>query len=174
MSWQPQPLTRRGAIGAAVCLAAGPVLAQVPLLPEAGTLRPRQFAWQPETAPSGPVLILVSLTEQVPRVYRSGIEIGQAAASCVRPDEPLLPAVFMLLDRPAQAASPVWTQVDLLDGSHSSQRSDALDRLTVRPALAAALQPNLVPGTSLYCALGLASPDTRTNGALTVVAARAS
>ena len=316
-------LSRRSALGAAAWLAAGPVRAQLPILPDGSRLRPDQYAWQPETAPAGPVLVLVSLTEQVARVYRNGIEIGissvssgraghttptgvftilqkarvhhsstydeasmpfterltwdgvalhagsvpgypsshgcvhlplpfaellfgvtqvgttvviaeaheapqdlvhpgliapmgelpptsgdfvweprraaagplsllvsiadrgcyayrngieigQAAVSFARPEEPLLPAVFVMLDRSSSAGTPLWTQVGLFRASQPGQRSDVLDRLSLPPDFTAALRPSLVPGTSLYCALGSATPATRTSPDFTVVASRAS
>ena len=317
------PLTRRGGLAVVAWLAAGPALAQLPILPDAGQLRPGQFAWEPETAPSGPLLVLVSLTEQVARVYRNGIEIGissvssgraghatptgvftilqkarvhhsstydeasmpyterltwdgvalhaggvpgypsshgcvhlplafaellfgvtqvgttvviaeaheapqdlvhpgliappgelqggsgdhvweperstagplsilvsiadqrchafrngieigQATAGFARPEEPLLPAVFVILDRPSRAGVPVWTQVGLFQASQPGQRSDVLDRLSLPRAFTTALLPSLVAGTSLYCALGSATPDSRTDPGFTVVAAQPS
>jgi L,D-transpeptidase catalytic domain len=316
-----RPLNRRGAIGVVTWMAAGPALAQLPILPDPAQLRPGQFAWQPETAPSGPVLVLVSLTEQVARVYRNGIEIGitivssgrpghltptgvftilqkakvhhsstydeasmpfterltwdgvalhaggvpgypsshgcvhlplafaqllfdvtavgttvviadahqspqtlvrpglaeptralppaaedyvwepersatgplgllvsiadrrchvyrngieigQAAASFARPEAPLLPAVFMILDRGPPTDGPVWTEVGLFAASGPVRRSDVLGRLSLPAAFTAALRPELVVGTSLYCALGSATSDTRTGAGFTVVSAR--
>ncbi len=93
------PLTRRGGLAVVAWLAAGPALAQLPILPDAGQLRPGQFAWQPETAPSGPLLVLVSLTEQVARVYRNGIEIGISSVSSGRAGHATPTGVFTILQK---------------------------------------------------------------------------
>ena len=129
------------------------------------------YAWQPERSPVGPVSILVSIADRRCYAYRNGVEIGQAAAGFARPEEPLLPAVYVVRARPDPARPPVWSEVALFDGA-AARRSDALDRLSLPPPFAAALEPALVPGTSLYCALGSATRDTRSGPGFTVVSAR--
>ena len=129
------------------------------------------YVWRPELAPTGPLALLVSFADRRCYAYRNGTEIGQAAASFSRPEEPLLPAVYVLRDRPSPTASPVWTEVGLFDAARV-QRSDALDRLTLPRAFAAAIAPVLEPGTSLYCALGSATPDSRTEPGFTILSAR--
>ena len=67
--------------------------------------------------------------------------------------------------------APVWTEVGLFGAKAPATRSDALARLSLPPGFAAALMPALVPGTSLYCALG-SGGDGRTGPGFTVVSAR--
>ena len=129
------------------------------------------YAWQPERSPTGPLSLLVSIADRRCYAYRNGIEIGQAAAGFARPEAPLLPAVYVVRERPEPPQPPVWTEVGLF-GSGTVPRSDALDRLSLPPAFAAALTPVLVPGTSLYCALGSATSDSRTGPGFTIVSAR--
>jgi hypothetical protein len=44
-------------------------------------LKPGQFVWAGEVSPSGPIVVVVSVTEQRAYVYRNGIRIGVATAS---------------------------------------------------------------------------------------------
>lgn len=45
------------------------------------TLEPGEFLWHPEVAPSGPVVVVVSLPEQRAHVYRNGLRIGVSTIS---------------------------------------------------------------------------------------------
>ena len=49
-----------------------------PLTP---ALKPGDYAWHPEVAPAGPVVILVSLPDQLLYVYRNGLRIGRSTVS---------------------------------------------------------------------------------------------
>ena len=40
-----------------------------------------EFVWEPEASPSGPIVVVVSLTEQRAYVYRNGIIIGYTNVS---------------------------------------------------------------------------------------------
>ena len=42
-----------------------------------GQLKPGEYWWSPQISPSGPLVILVSVPEQVMHVYRNGILIGR-------------------------------------------------------------------------------------------------
>lgn len=39
-------------------------------------LKPGEFLWKPELSPHGPIVMVVSLTEQLAYVYRNGTQIG--------------------------------------------------------------------------------------------------
>lgn len=130
------------------------------------------YVWEPERSPAGPLSLLVSIADSRCYVFRNGVEIGQAAATFAQPDEPILPAVYLMLDRRSDGGAPVWTEVGLFGAKAPATRSDALDRLTLPPGFAAALMPALVPGTSLYCALGSGGAESRSGPDFTVVSAR--
>jgi hypothetical protein len=127
------------------------------------------YAWQPGRSPSGPLSLLLSVADRRLHVYRDGEEIGSAAASFARPEEPILPAVFVRLDR----EPPTWSQVGLFDAKAPAARSDILDRLILPPAFAAAVLPELPPGTSLYATLAPAGEETRAGPGFTVIANQA-
>jgi L,D-transpeptidase catalytic domain len=126
------------------------------------------YVWQPARSPSGPVSLLLSVADRRLHVYRNGEEIGTAAASFARPEEPIVPAVFVRLDR----EPPAWSQVALSDAKVPPARSDVLDRLVLPPPFAAAVLPELAPGTSLYATLASAGEETRTGPGFTVIANR--
>ena len=138
-------------------------------LPEAAG----DFLWRPELAPEGPLALLVSIADRRCHAYRNGIEIGQAAVSFARPEEPLLPAVYVVSTRPGPTTPAEWLEVGLFDAARAP-RSDALDRLVLPGDFARALDPLLAPGTSLYCALGSATTDSRTDPGFIILSARPS
>jgi hypothetical protein len=76
-------LTRRNAVVslAASCLvmAAGRSFAAGAAAVKA--LKPGEFIWRPEVSPRGPVVIVVSLPEQLVHVYRNGVAIGVSTCS---------------------------------------------------------------------------------------------
>ena len=46
-----------------------------------GPLKPGEYWWRPQLSPSGPLIVLVSVPEQVMHVYRNGILIGRSTVS---------------------------------------------------------------------------------------------
>jgi len=59
------------------------------------------FTWQPERSPSGPIMIIVNIDDQVAFVYRNGIQIGQTPVSTGRPGFPTPTGVFSILGKDA-------------------------------------------------------------------------
>ena len=54
----------------------------VPFTPQ---FKPGEYVWHPEVSPPGPVVIIVSLPEQLLYVYRNGVRIGRSSPTS--PDE---------------------------------------------------------------------------------------
>ena len=44
-------------------------------------LKPGEYAWHPEFSPNGPIVLIVSLPEQLAYVYRNGVIIGASTVS---------------------------------------------------------------------------------------------
>lgn len=61
------------------------------------TLAPGQYVWVPELAPSGPVVILVSIAEQRLYAYRNGIRIGYSTVSTGKAGHETPTGVFTVL-----------------------------------------------------------------------------
>jgi hypothetical protein len=95
---------------AASCLALEPAIGQAPraatpslqagtVLEAAERLKPGQYLWSPQVAPSGPVLMIVSLKTQRAVIYRNGIPIGISTVSTGRKGYPTPTGVFVILQK---------------------------------------------------------------------------
>src|ERR1700760_1330187 len=94
-------MTRREAmLGVASSLFPGPARSA----PAAGVaaikaLRPGEFIWRPEISPRGPLVVVVSLPEQLVHVYRNGVTIGVSTCSTGKPGNPTPTGVFTILQK---------------------------------------------------------------------------
>ena len=61
--------------------------------------RYREFDWYPDRSPGGPVLIIVSLPEQLVHVYRNGVRIGASTCSTGKPGHSTPTGVFKILQK---------------------------------------------------------------------------
>ncbi len=62
-------------------------------------LAPGQFEWYPERAPSGPLLVVVSIDDQVAYVYRNGVQIARSTVSTGAPGHDTPTGVFTILEK---------------------------------------------------------------------------
>jgi hypothetical protein len=76
-----------------------PKSAQLELAKQAEKLKPGQWIWKPEIAPSGPILVYVDLTRQLATVYRNGVRIGVSTISSGRPGYETPTGVFTILEK---------------------------------------------------------------------------
>ena len=67
--------------------------------PARDALKPGQFLWHPEIAPSGPIVLVVSLDEQRAYVYRNGLAIGVSTISSGKPGNETPTGVFTILQK---------------------------------------------------------------------------
>lgn len=63
------------------------------------SLKPGEFIWAGAEAPSGPIVVVVSLPEQRAYVYRNGIRIGVSTASTGKPGHRTPTGVFTVLQK---------------------------------------------------------------------------
>lgn len=84
---------------------------QVP--PTTEKLKAGDFVWEPERAPEGPVLIVVSKPEQVAYVYRNGIRIARSSVSTGRPGHPTPVGVFDILEKEKDHASTIYKGAEM-------------------------------------------------------------
>ncbi len=68
-------------------------------------LAPGEFVWMPELAPRGPVVVLVSLSEQRLYAYRNGVRIGYSTVSTGKPGHETPTGVFTVLQKDADHVS---------------------------------------------------------------------
>ncbi|HEY0625097.1 MAG TPA: L,D-transpeptidase family protein [Allosphingosinicella sp.] len=66
------------------------------------TLKPGQFAWHPERASSGPLEVVVSLSQQMAYVYRGGTLIGASTVSSGKPGHDTPVGHFPILQKRAK------------------------------------------------------------------------
>jgi hypothetical protein len=65
----------------------------------AGALKPGQFVWAPGVAPDGPIVVVVSLTEQRAYVDRNGIDVGYTTVSTGKPGHDTPTGIFTILEK---------------------------------------------------------------------------
>ena len=88
--------------GAAQSLDSGSVMAAVE------KLKPGEFLWAPQLAPSGPMLLLVNRTTQRLVVYRNGIPIGISTVSTGKPGHRTPTGVFTILQKQVEHYSSLY------------------------------------------------------------------
>ena len=67
--------------------------------PFARVLKPGDYVWHPEVSPAGPVVVLVSLPDQVLYVYRNGVRIGRSTVSTGKQGKRTPTGVFTVLQK---------------------------------------------------------------------------
>lgn len=65
-------------------------------------LKPGQFVWAPEVAPSGPVLVIVNTRTQRATVFRNGVPIGATTVSTGKTGHETPTGVFTILQKQAE------------------------------------------------------------------------
>ena len=61
------------------------------------TLKPGEFVWHPGIAPEGPIVVVVSLDDQLAFVYRNGLQIGYSTVSSGKSGHDTPTGVFTIL-----------------------------------------------------------------------------
>ncbi|HEY7001550.1 MAG TPA: L,D-transpeptidase [Candidatus Udaeobacter sp.] len=64
-----------------------------------GALKPGEYWWKPQLSPSGPVVALVSVPQQIIYVYRNGILIGRSTVSTGTKGHSTPGGVFSILEK---------------------------------------------------------------------------
>jgi L,D-transpeptidase catalytic domain len=76
--------------------------------PFTATLKPGDYAWHPELSPTGPVVVLVSLPDQVLYVYRNGVRIANSTVSSGKPGKTTPTGVFTVLQKKVRHTSSIY------------------------------------------------------------------
>src|SRR4051812_8900049 len=64
-----------------------------------GKLKPGEYWWNPNLAPQGPVVVLVSVPEQTMHVYRNGVLIGRSTVSTGSQGNSTPGGIFSILEK---------------------------------------------------------------------------
>src|SRR4051794_34269911 len=70
-----------------------------PVLGVASQLKTGEYAWAPELAPDGPLLVIVNLTTQRLIVFRNGVPIAASTVSSGKPGHDTPTGVFTILQK---------------------------------------------------------------------------
>lgn len=79
-----------------------------PVAPFTATLKPGDYSWHPELSPAGPVVVLVSLPDQVLYVYRNGVRIANSTVSSGKPGKTTPTGVFTVLQKKVRHTSSIY------------------------------------------------------------------
>jgi hypothetical protein len=71
-------------------------------------LKPGEFMWHPEIAPDGPIVMIISLPEQLAYVYRNGVVIGFTTVSTGKEGYETPTGVFTILQKNADHYSNIY------------------------------------------------------------------
>ncbi|QQL44885.1 L,D-transpeptidase family protein [Sulfuriroseicoccus oceanibius] len=71
-------------------------------------LAPGEYEWAPHRAKSGPLLVVVSIDDQMAYVYRNGLEIARSTVSTGRPGKETPTGVFTILQRKVEHESNIY------------------------------------------------------------------
>jgi hypothetical protein len=77
------------------------------------TLKPGEFFWRPELSPQGPVVIVVSLPEQLVHVYRNGVTIAVSTCSSGKPGHRTPTGVFTILQKRQEHYSSIYNNAPM-------------------------------------------------------------
>jgi hypothetical protein len=71
-------------------------------------LQTGDYVWRPEASPAGPVVLLVSLPDQVLSVYRNGVRIGRSTVSTGKAGKRTPTGVFTVLQKKVDHTSSIY------------------------------------------------------------------
>jgi hypothetical protein len=76
--------------------------------PFARALKPGDYIWHPEVSPAGPVVVLVSLPDQIMYVFRNGVRIGRSTISSGKLGKRTPTGVFTVLQKKVDHESSIY------------------------------------------------------------------
>src|ERR1700719_3826464 len=82
--------------------------ASVPIDTPINQLKKGEFLWMGEAVTTGPVAVVVSITEQRAYVYRNGVLIGATTVSTGRAGHPTPTGVFTVLQKQKEHRSTIY------------------------------------------------------------------
>ena len=79
-----------------------------PVAPFTPQVKQGEYVWLPGTSPAGPVVIIVSLPEQLLYVYRNGVRIGRSSISSGKAGHRTPTGVFTILQKNVKHVSTIY------------------------------------------------------------------
>ena len=100
---------RAVALGVILLVGTAPLFAQrMPPDTAPEDLENGEYVWDSEAAPSGPLVVLVSLNQQFAYVYRNGILIGYCPVATGKPGHETPTGVFTILEKDKDHVSSIY------------------------------------------------------------------
>jgi L,D-transpeptidase catalytic domain len=84
-----------------------------PVLAAPETLKPGEFIWQPQVSPRGPMVLVVSLPQQIAYVYRNGVLIGATTVSTGKKGKETPTGVFTILQKNVDHYSNIYNSAPM-------------------------------------------------------------
>jgi L,D-transpeptidase catalytic domain len=84
-----------------------------PVLAAPETMKPGEFIWQPQTSPRGPMVMVVSLPQQIAYVYRNGVLIGASTVSTGKKGHETPTGTFTILQKHADHYSNIYNSAPM-------------------------------------------------------------
>jgi L,D-transpeptidase catalytic domain len=117
--------------------------------PAKPTLTAGQFEWHPEKAPTGPVSIILSTSNQQVYVYRDAIEIGRSAVSRGALGEGLGSHVYSALDKFDRTGRREWMSTASFGIAPALDIRQLSEHVTIPPEFLKNVRATISPGTTL-------------------------
>jgi L,D-transpeptidase catalytic domain len=122
-----------------------------------GPLKPGEYWWRPQLSPSGPLIVLISVPEQVMNVYRNGILIGRSTVSTGSTGHATPGGVFSILEKKQEHFSKTYDNAGRqarrwMWVTSRGRRADAekiASRLRMNPEFAGKVYDMIAPGTTV-------------------------
>ena len=95
-------------------------------------LRPGEFSWEPELSGNGPLVVIISLSDQSLSAYRNGIRIARSSISSGTKGRSTPTGVFTILEKEVTHFSnkyhhaPMTGRDDLIDFNCTSAREEGI------------------------------------------------
>jgi hypothetical protein len=84
-----------------------------PVLAAPETLKPGEFIWQPQVSPRGPMVMVVSLPQQIAFVYRNGVLIGATTVSTGKKGKETPTGTFTILQKNSDHYSNIYNSAPM-------------------------------------------------------------
>jgi hypothetical protein len=107
------------------------------------------FEWNPKKAPTGPVSIVLSTSDQQAYVYRDGTEIGRSAVSTGALSNGLGSHVYSALDKFDLNGRREWMSTASFGPAHALDFRQLSEHLGVPPQFLENVRATVTPGTTL-------------------------
>jgi hypothetical protein len=84
-----------------------------PLVSDTEKLKPGEFVWTPQLAPTGPMVMVVSLKAQQAAIYRNGVRIGATTVSTGKTGHETPTGVFTILQKKEKHNSNLYNNASM-------------------------------------------------------------